>query len=57
MFAEKDLTTVNEWLKEKVHKFGKSKTPQEILIMATGEPFNPKYYIEYLKEKYKKIYD
>ena len=57
VFAEKDLTTVNEWLKEKVHKFGKSKTPQEILIMATGEPFNPKYYIEYLKEKYKKIYD
>lgn len=56
VFAEKDLTTVNEWLKEKVHKFGKSKTPQEILIMATGEPFNPKYYIEYLKEKYKKIY-
>ena len=57
VFAEKDLTTVNEWLKEKVHKFGKSKTPQEILIMTTGEPFNPKYYIEYLKEKYKKIYD
>lgn len=51
------LQEIHEWLKEKVHKFGGSKTPQEILILATGEKFNPQYYIDYLKEKYSKIYD
>lgn len=33
-----------------------SKSPKEILLMVTHEEFNPKYYLEYLKEKYSKIY-
>ena len=48
---------INEWLKEHVHKFGGSKLPKEILLASTGEEFNPKYYVEYLKEKYSKIYN
>lgn len=55
-FGEKTLKKVNKWLGEKVHKFAGSKTPKEILLEVTGEEFNPKYYIEYLKEKYSKIY-
>lgn len=43
---------VNEWLKEHVHKYGSSKYPDEILCLATGEDFNPDYYIDYLIEKY-----
>ncbi|MCM1194535.1 MAG: carboxypeptidase M32 [Corallococcus sp.] len=45
---------VNEWLKERVHKYGSSKYPDEILKLATGEDFNPDYYVEYLIEKYSK---
>lgn len=45
---------VNEWLKEHVHKHGSSKYPDEILRLATGEDFNPDYYIDYLIEKYGK---
>lgn len=48
---------INEWLKEKIHKYGSSKYPKEILHLATGEDFNPNYYIKYLKEKYSKIYN
>ncbi len=48
---------VNEWLKEHVHKFGGSKTPQEILVDTTGEVFNPQYYVEYLINKYSQIYN
>ena len=55
-FGEQTLKTVNNWLKEKVHKYAGSKLPKEILLLVTGEEFNPKYYIEYLKEKYTKIY-
>lgn len=57
VFGEKNLKKVNKWLGEKVHKYAGSKTPKEILLLATGEEFNPKYYIEYLKEKYSKIYN
>lgn len=48
---------INEWLKEKIHKYGSSKYPKDILKLATGEDFNPMYYVNYLKDKYSKIYN
>lgn len=56
-FGAKDLSKVNAWLKKNVHKYGQTKTPKEILLSSTGEEFNPKYYVEYLKEKFTKIYN
>jgi carboxypeptidase Taq len=52
----KNIKAINEWLKEHIHQFGKSKTPLELLEQVTGEPFNPMYYVKYLKEKYTKLY-
>ncbi len=51
-----DIKKINNWLREKIHKFGSSKTPKELLVEVTGEEFNPKYYVKYLKEKYSKLY-
>ncbi len=51
-----ELDKINKWLKEKIHKFGSSKSPNELLLEVTKEKFNPKYYIQYLKEKYTKLY-
>lgn len=51
-----ELDKINKWLKEKIHQFGSSKSPQELLLEVTKEEFNPKYYIQYLKEKYTKLY-
>ncbi len=51
-----NLKEINLWLKEKVHKFGQTKTPDEILNESTGESFNAKYFVEYLKDKFTKIY-
>jgi carboxypeptidase Taq len=48
-----DLLSINEWLKENIHQYGGSKSPDEILEAAVGEKFNSKYYIEYLIAKYK----
>ncbi len=56
-FGSDNLKAVNAWLKEKIHKFGGLKTPEELLINATGEKFNPKYYVEYLKNKFTKLYN
>ena len=56
-FGAKTLKQVNKWLKQNVHQYGDSKKPLEILKGATGEDFNPNYYVEYLKEKYTKLYN
>ncbi len=52
-----ELKRIKEWLREKIHRYGKLKTPKEIMVSVTGEELNPEYYIKYLKEKYKNIYN
>ncbi|MCF0107261.1 MAG: carboxypeptidase M32 [Holdemanella sp.] len=47
---------VTDWLKENVHKYGASLSMEEIVEKVTKEPFNPDYYINYLTEKYTKLY-
>lgn len=55
---KKDNTLViNEWLKDKIHKYGASKSPKELMKIASGEEFNPQYYVNYLIDKYSKIYN
>ena len=51
-----ELNKITDWLGEKIHKYGRLKDTTEIIKEITGEELNPKYYIEYLKEKYSKIY-
>ncbi|NLC96105.1 MAG: carboxypeptidase M32 [Erysipelotrichaceae bacterium] len=57
ILSNNKFNLINDWLREKIHKFGASLTPQELLINATGEEFNPIYYINYLEDKYSKLYN
>ena len=52
-----ELNKITNWLGKKIHKYGKLKDTPEIIKEVTGEELNPKYYIDYLKEKYSKIYE
>lgn len=52
-----NFTEIFNWLKEKVHKHGSLYTPEELIKNITGEELNPKYFIDYLKNKYYKIYE
>lgn len=52
-----ELSRIKEWLNINIHKYGKLKSTEEIIKELTGEELNPKYYIEYLKDKYRKIYN
>ena len=54
---EGNLKAIVEYLRQHIHRFGKTKTMQEILKDMTGETFNPNYYITYLQEKYTKLYE
>lgn len=51
-----ELGAVVEWLTEKIYKYGKLLTPGELVENACGAPFDPAFYIRYLKEKYSRIY-
>lgn len=51
-----DLRPVNAWLEEHIWKYGGLYDPGELLDMALGAPFDPMYYVRYLKEKYGEIY-
>lgn len=54
---EGNFSYINNWLKEKVHKYGASLTPSELIFNITGEELNPKYFLDYLKNKYYKLYN
>ena len=45
-----------DWLKEHIHKYGCRYNADEIMHMATGEAFDPNYYLDYLEDKYTKLY-
>ena len=54
---EGNLTPINEYLRDNIHKFGAVKNTNEILRDVCGEEFRAEYYINYLKEKYTKLYE
>lgn len=47
---------IKDWLTYKIHQFGRTKQPLEIMNDVTGEELNAQHLIEYLEEKYQKIY-
>lgn len=52
-----NLLAVKKWLDTNIHKYGSLYYPRELIKMATGEDLNPKYFVDYLKEKYTKLYE
>lgn len=51
------MDRIKGWLRDRIHIYGKLRETGELIKEITGEELEPKYYIEYLKEKYSKIYD
>lgn len=53
---EGNLQPIKSWLDNHVHKYGSLYFPPELMKKVTGESLNPKYFIEYLKDKYSRLY-
>ena len=53
---EGNLTPIREFLRDHIHKYGAVKNTNKLLKDVCGEAFRPEYYIDYLKDKYKKLY-
>ncbi len=47
-----EFKPIQEWLREKIHRWGSMYPPQELLAKKLGEPLNPEYFAKYLVEKY-----
>jgi carboxypeptidase Taq len=52
-----DLLSLREWLREKVHRPGKTLSADEVLVQTSGEPMNTVYFTEYLREKFNHLYE
>jgi len=57
VISEGSLAPVNAWLKENIHRHGAVLLPDDLLTQATGEPFNPEYYVSYLNDKFTAVYN
>lgn len=57
LLREGKIAEITAYLREHIHQYGASREPREMLRALTGEEFNPDYYIQYLKEKFTRVYD
>lgn len=55
--SQGNFSTLNKWLKEKIYKYGKIESADEIIQRVTGEKLNINHFVNYIKDKYSKIYN
>lgn len=53
---DNDLIQVNNWLEDKIWKYGSLYKPAELMERAFGGPFDPAYYTGYLERKFTEVY-
>lgn len=56
LLKQGDIQVIQEYLRTHIHRFGKLRTSRQLLKDMTGQEFEPKYYVDYLKEKYSRLY-
>ena len=51
-----DFSSITKWLRENVHQYGATFKPAELIRKVTGEELSATYFIEYLNNKFGKLY-
>ena len=51
------IDVITGYLTERIYKYGMLKKPAELLRNCCGEDFDPNYYVDYLTEKFTKLYN
>ncbi len=52
LIVEKRFNEIKEWQRKRIHQWGKTYAPKELLRKAFGEEYKADYFIKYLEEKY-----
>ena len=50
--SELNLKPIREYLREKVHRWGATYPPKELIKRSFKEEINPTYFLKYIEEKY-----
>lgn len=53
---QKDFASLLQWLRDNIHKYGHTFTPEELCEKVCGEGLNFKYFNDYIHTKFEKIY-
>ena len=53
---EGNFAPINDWLRERIWKYGCLYKPGELFERALGEPFDPTVFAQYLEDKYTELY-
>lgn len=56
LVSKGELGTILSWLRENIHQYGSLYWPKELVEKVTGEPLNPHYFLDYLEDKYTRLY-
>ena len=54
--AQGNLKNIKDWLVKNVHSYGALYDPTELIMKITGKELDAKPYLQYLQEKYRKLY-
>ena len=57
LVREGKFDPIRDWHQEHVHRHGSRFRTPDLIERATGEPFTADYFIEYVTEKYSRLYD
>jgi len=52
-----EFATITNWLTEKIHKYGATYTPEELMTKVFGEGLDASHYAKYLKDKFTSLYN
>jgi carboxypeptidase Taq len=44
------------WLRDRIHRWGRTYSSEELLVRVTGEGLNPDHFVDYLATKYAAVY-
>lgn len=55
--SEGNFEPALKWLRDKIHSKGSMYEPGELVKMVTGESLNPKYFMDYIENKFNKVYE
>lgn len=56
LLAEGKIGDITKWLNEKIHRYGSTRTPKEVIAAVCGKEVSAKPLIRYFKEKYTKLF-
>lgn len=56
LLEDGQFDVIYKWLSDHIHQYGAFKDADDIMMDCTHEAFNADYYINYLKEKFSRVY-